>query len=75
MVIYTQSLYYLFDIIVHLSSFPFMTTLCRMLGLIGLVAFAKIHFTGFIGFGKMPTTLKITGESSYVATNALTNAS
>ena len=40
------------DITVHLSSFPFKTTLCRMLGLIGLVAFAEIHFTGFIGFGK-----------------------
>ena len=36
----------------HLSSFPFKTTLCRMLGLIGLVAFAEIHFRGFIGFGK-----------------------
>ena len=36
MVIYTQSLYYLFDITVHLSSFPFKTTLCQMLGLIGL---------------------------------------
>ena len=40
--IYTQSLYNLFDITVHLSSFPFKTTLCRMLGLIGLVAFAEI---------------------------------
>ena len=51
-VIYTQSLYYLFDITVHLSSFPLKTTLCRMLDLNGLVAFAEIHFTGFIGFGK-----------------------
>ena len=40
MVIYTQSLYYLFDIAMHLSSVPFKTTLCQMFGLIGLVAFA-----------------------------------
>ena len=45
-------LYYLFDITVHLSSFPFKATLCRMLGLFGLVAFAEIHLTGFISFGK-----------------------
>ena len=51
-VIYTQSLYYLFDITVNLSSVPFKTTLCQMLGLIGLNAFAEIHFAGFIGFGK-----------------------
>ena len=74
MVIYTQSLYYLFDITVHLSSFPFKTTLCPMLGLISLVAFAEIHFTGY-RFREMPTTLKITGEYSYVATNVFTNAS
>ena len=66
-VIYTQSLYYLFDITVHFSSVPFKTTVLRMLGLTGLVAFAEIHFTGY-RFWEMPTTLKITGESPFVAT-------
>ena len=72
-VIYTQSLCYLFDITVHLSSVPFKTTLRQMLGLNDLVTFAKIHSTGY-RFREMPTTLKIAGKSSFVATNALTNA-
>ena len=72
-VIYTQSLYYLFDITVHLSSVPFKTALCLMLGLTGLATSVENHFTGY-RFRKMPTTLKITGESSYVATNVLGNA-
>ena len=55
-VIYMQNLYCLFDITVHLSSVPFKTTLCRMLGLIGLVAITEIHFTGY-RFWEMPTTL------------------
>ena len=63
MVICTQNLYYLFDISVQSSRIPFKTTLCRMLGLIGLVAFAEIHFTGYQS-REMATTLKITGESS-----------
>ena len=72
-VICTQSLYYLFDIAVYLSIDPFEKTLCRMFGLTGLVASAEIHFTGY-RFREMPTILKITGESSYVAVNVLANA-
>ena len=67
-VICTQSLYYLFNIAVQSSSVPFKTVLCRMLGLVGLVASAEIHFPGY-RFRKMPTTLKITSVSSYVTTN------
>ena len=73
MVIYTHSLCYLFDITVHLSSVPFKATLCQMLGLIVQVAFAEIHFTGY-RFREMPTTLKITGDTSNVATDPLANA-
>ena len=73
MVIYTQSVCYLFDVTVHLSSVPFKTTLCQMLGLIGLIAFAQIHFTDY-RFREMPTRLKIAGESSYETTNVLANA-
>ena len=72
-VIYTQSLYYLFDITVHLSSVPFKTTLCQMFGLHDLVAFAKIHFTGY-RFQDMPTTLKLAGKSLFIARNTLANA-
>ena len=73
-VVIHTSVYYLFDITVHLSTVPCKTTLCRMLGLTGLVAFAEIHFTGK-RFLEMLATLKLTGESSYVATNELANAS
>ena len=73
MVICTQSLYRSFDVTPQSSSVPFKTTLCRMLGLVGLAAFAEIHFSGY-RFREMPTTLKITGESSYVVTKVLANA-
>ena len=56
------------------SSVPLKTTLCRMLGLIGLVCSAEIHFTGY-QFREMPTSLNISGESSYVATDVLANVS
>ena len=70
---FTRKVCVMFDTAVHLSSVPFRTTLCRMLGLIGLVAFVEIHYTGY-RFGEMPTTLKINGESLSVGTNALANA-
>ena len=61
-----------FDVTVQSSRITLKTTLCRMLNLIGLVAFAEIHLTGY-RFREMPTTLK-TGESSYAPTNVLANA-
>ena len=48
---------HLFDVTVQSSSVPCKTTLSRMLGLIGLVSSAEIHFTGF-QFWEMPTALK-----------------
>ena len=48
------------------SSFAFKTILCRIIGLIDLVASTEIHLTDY-QLWEMPTTLKITGESSYVA--------
>ena len=74
MVIYTLSLYHLFDETVQLYSVQFKTTQCQIYGLVGLVASAEIHFTNYL-FREMLTTLKITRESSYMATNVLANVS
>ena len=52
-----KGLYYLFDITVRLSSVPLKTTLCRMLGLTGLVALLKLILqVKLIGSGNADST-------------------
>ena len=55
---------------VHMFSVQFKTTLCRMLGRIGLFALAEIRLAAY-RFREMPTTLKITGPTFCVSKIAL----